>query len=61
MACAPSADGAAAAATMAAAGGSSSGAALVELREQYNALFEEASYFKRRCTELERESARLEV
>lgn len=36
-------------------------AALVELRERYDALFEEASYFKRRCAQLEMENARLEA
>eukprot|EP00967_Tisochrysis_lutea_P093517 scaffold135370_cov32-Tisochrysis_lutea.AAC.2 len=35
--------------------------AFVELREQYDALFEEASYFKRRCNQLERENARLQA
>jgi hypothetical protein len=41
--------------------GASSEAALVELRERYDALFEEASFFKRRCAQLERENARLEA
>ncbi|EOD39439.1 hypothetical protein EMIHUDRAFT_97664 [Emiliania huxleyi CCMP1516] len=40
--------------------GGAGGGRGAELQEQYDALFEEASYLKRRCAQLERENARLE-